>query len=340
MQRVRITRYGGPEVFRTVEEQSQPLLAGQVRIRVSAAGINFADVHMRMGLYPEAPPLPFVPGFEVAGVIAEVGPGVTSFRLGERVLAACRFGGYSSEVTLDASQVRPTPRRLTDVEAASIPVAFMTAWIALVEMARVHDGDLLLVPGAAGGVGCAIVQIAARAGARVVGLVGSAAKKEVVRSLGAGQVLTYAEFADRDDPEYRRFDVILDHRGGAELKDSLRRLGPAGRVVSYGVSSIVTGPRRSIVRTILGLLSTPLLTPIGLAMSNRGVFGLNLLKLFDTEQGMSVLMRAMDGVLEGFHNGWFKPVVGKVFPLAKAGSAHSYLQSRKNIGKILLDCIY
>jgi synaptic vesicle membrane protein VAT-1 len=336
MKAIQIVRFGGPEVFRVVEAPSPPLLADHVRIRVSAAGINFADVQMRMGLYPEAPRTPFVPGFEVAGVVTEVGPGAQAFHPGERVLAGCRFGGYATEMVLPVRQVRKTPRKLSDVEAASIPVCFMTAWIAVMEMARVREGDKVLVPNAAGGVGSAIIQIAAETGAQVIGLVGSADKKEAVRSLGAGQALTYGELRTREDS--RDFDVILDPRGGAELKDSLGRLAPGGRVVSYGVSSIVGGLKRSLPRTVLGLLQTPLLNPIGLGSKNRGVFGLNALPLYDSERGLILLMNALDAALDGFEAGRYRTLIGKVFPLEKAGAAHEYLQSRKNIGKVVLRC--
>ncbi len=240
-------------------------------------------------------------------------------------------------MVLPAAQVRATPRRLTDVEAAAVPVAFMTAWIALVEMGRVRDGDVVLVPGAAGGAGSAIVQVAARAGARVVGLVGSAAKKEIVKGLGADKVFTFEEFAD--EPPEKVYSLILDARGGKPLRDSMRRLAPAGRLISYGVSSLVSGTRRSIPRTLLGLLRTPLYTPIGLAMANAGIFGLNMLKLFDTPAGLSLLTRALEGVLEGFSAGKLKAVVGKVFPLSDVGKAHAYLQGRKSFGKIVLNCI-
>jgi synaptic vesicle membrane protein VAT-1 len=344
MQSVQITRFGGPGVLRLQDSPSPDLTPGSVRIKVSAAGVNFADLQMRIGLYPEAPKVPFVPGFEVAGVIAEAGPGVTDYHAGERVLAVCRFGGYADEVVVPAAQVRPTPRKLSDVEASSIPVAFTTAWIALMDMGRVREDDRVLVPGAAGGVGSALVQVAARAGARVVGLVGSAEKKDAVRALGAEHVHTYQELADGkrgrpgQDDDHTGFSLILDARGGSALKDSMRRLAPAGRVISYGVSSLVTGPRRSIPRTILGLLRTPLFSPIGLAMSNRGVFGLNLLKLFDTPAGMALMAQALDAVLEGFKDGSFRPVVGKIFPLASAGKAQEYMQSRKNIGKVILNC--
>jgi NADPH:quinone reductase-like Zn-dependent oxidoreductase len=214
----------------------------------------------------------------------------------------------------------------------------MTAWIALMEMGRVRDGDRVLVPGAAGGVGSAIVQVAAHAGAQVIGLVGSSEKKDIVRTLGAVHALTYEEFRDQNASEGRDFDIILDARGGSALKDSIRRLAPGGRVVSYGVSSLVSGPTRSIVKTVFRLLKTPLLTPIGLAMGNQGVFGLNMLKLFDTASGLELLMKALDWTLEGFENGWYRATVGKVFSLTEAGAAHMYLQSRKNTGKIVLRC--
>ncbi len=338
MIQIQIPRFGGPEVFRVVELPSPPLAPGQVRIKVSAAGVNFADVHMRMGLSVEIPRLPFVPGFELAGVVSEVGPDVISVRRGERVLGACKYGGYTNEIVLPASQVRRTPRRLSDKEAAAVPVAFLTAWVALVRMARVHEADRVLVPGAAGGVGSAIVQMASRAGAEVVGLVGSPDKKDLVRSLGASQVLTYAELDARKGAEHRSFSLILEARGGSALKADMLRLAPAGRIVSYGVSSLVTGQKRSILRTLLRLMETPLFTSIGLANSNKGVFGLNMAKLFDTKDGMSLLMTGMDEILEGFQTGRYKAVVGKTFPLERVGEAHEWLQSRKSVGKVILTC--
>lgn len=341
MVQVQIPRFGGPEVLVPVEVAAPPLAPGQVRIKVSAAGVNFAEVQMRMGLYPEAPKLPFVPGFEVAGVVVEIAPDVRELRRGERVLAICRFGGYASEVVLPASQVRKTPRRLSDREAAAVPVSFLTAWIALVDLARVRADDRVLVPGAAGGVGTAMVQVAARAGAEVTAVVGSPEKKEKVRALGAAKALTYEELATGraghgKGADARGYTVILEPRGGRFVGESMRRLAPCGRVVCYGVSSIVSGPRRSIPHALGQLLRTPLLTPIGLQMGNRGILGLNMLKFFDTEEGMRVAMQAMDGALEGLQSGVFSPVVGKTFPMAKAGEAHRYLQSRRSVGKVIL----
>ena len=140
MTSIQITRFGGPEVLRAVDSPPQPLTPDGVRIAVKASGVCFADVQMRMGLYPEAPRPPFVPGYEVAGVVRETGPAARSFHPGDRVLAVSIFGGYATEIVLPETQVRATPAHLSDAEAAAIPVSFLTAWFALVDMARVRLG--------------------------------------------------------------------------------------------------------------------------------------------------------------------------------------------------------
>ncbi|HTP57909.1 MAG TPA: zinc-binding dehydrogenase [Spirochaetia bacterium] len=332
-----IPRFGGPEVLRVVEMAPSPLAPESLRIQVGASGINFADVQMRLGLYPEAPKLPFVPGFEIAGTVTEVGTQAAGFRPGDRVLGFTRFGGYTTEIVVPAAYVRRTPSSLTDVEAAAIPAAFATAWISLMDMARVRSGDRVLVPGAAGGVGSAMVQVAACAGAFVVGLAGNPAKKEFVLSLGAGEALTYAEWErlGRSGPP-EPFDVVLEPRGGSSVRASLAVLAPGGRVVCYGVSSMVTGLKRSIPRALAALLKTPLLTPIGLAMSNQGIYGVNLLKYFDTARSRQTIAEALGRVLEGFEKGTYRSTVGKTWPLEEAGRAHAFLQSREATGKQVL----
>ncbi len=337
MTSIQIHRFGGPDVLRVVEGPSPAAGPGSVRISVKASGVCFADVLMRMGLYPEAPPLPFIPGYEVAGVVTETGAGVRSVRPGDRVVAVPRFGGYATEVVVQEFQVRPVPARLGDEEAAAMPLGFLTAWIALRDLARVRPGDRVLVCGAAGGVGTAAVQVAAQSGAEVVGLVGAEAKKGIVLSLGAREAFTDAEWKAREPPSGRReFDIILDPRGGAALRDSIGRLAEGGRIVSHGVSSMAPGTRRSIPRVLAALARTPILTPIGLSMRNQGVFGLNLLPLFDSGRGRAMLGRALDGALEALGRGAFRVVIGGRWPLARAGEAHAFLQSRQAVGTLVL----
>jgi NADPH:quinone reductase-like Zn-dependent oxidoreductase len=336
---IQIAGTGGPRVLRRVELPTPPVGPGEVLVRVSAAGVNFADLMMRVGLYPEAPRRPFVPGYEVAGVVEGVGTGIAQFHPGDRVVGVCRFGGYSSEIALPASQLRRTPDHLGDVEAAAIPLSFMTAWIALNEAARVRAGERVLVPGAAGGLGIAAVQIAALAGARVTGLVGSDAKRKAVLARGATEALTYLEEERRRvRPAHgvEAWDVILEPRGGARARASYRALAPGGRLVCVGVSSMMAGRRRSIPRVVAAIAAMPWWNPIGLQMANRGVMGLNLLTLFDSAGGRAILERALDATMDGFARKRFAVVVARTFPLAEAGAAHDYLLRRENIGKVVL----
>lgn len=337
MQAIEIKRFGGPEVLRLVEKPSPPLGPREVRVQVRAAGVNFADLMMRMGLYPEAPRPPFIPGYEVSGVLSEVGSEVQDRQVGDRVFAGTRFGGYASEVVLPADQVWTTPGGLSNIEAAAIPVNFQTAWTALVEMARVREGDRVLIHSAAGGVGMASVQIAARAGARVVGLTSSPSKKAAILELGASSVLLVSDYERARDAEVGDFDVILDPTGGASVKRSLRLLAPCGRVVTYGVSSLVTGRRRSIFRAARTLASSPWIHPVWLMNRNKGIFGLNLLQLVDPSR-RDRLSRGMQAILAGIEAGRYRVVIGKTFPLSEGAAAHEYLQSRASSGKVVLTC--
>ena len=338
IQSVQITRFGDTKVLKLIEEASPPLRLDGIRIQVNACGVNFADLMMRMGLYPEAPPTPFVPGYEVSGKVLEVGQAVQSIRPGDRVTGGCRFGGYTTEIILPEHQVRKIPEYLSDIEAAAIPVNFLTAWVALQEMSRVRKGDRVLIQSAAGGVGVAAVQIAKQAGAHVVGIVGSPQKKEAVRSLGAAEVITQQEWEDLGETESGGFHIILDSAGGESLKRNFRRLAPSGRLVSFGVSSSVSGPKRSIQSLISLFMNTSMFTPYKLMMENKGIFGLNLLQLFQEPAPgqFNPLFSAFDQVMERFEDRSFRVIIGKTFPLAQAQSAHHYLQSRASIGKVIL----
>ncbi len=335
---IEITKFGGPDVMKKVELPSPPLRLDGVRIQVTASGVNFADIMMRMGLYPEAPKPPFVPGYEISGRVLEVGPAVKSVRPGDRVLGGSRFGGYTTQIVLPEYQIRKIPDRVSDVDAAAIPVNFLTAWMALHEMARVRKGDRVFIQGAAGGVGVAATQIAVQAGAKVIGSVGSSSKIEIVKSLGASEVVLQNDWNELSDEEAGGFQIILDSSGGESLKRSLRRLSASGRVVTFGASSSVSGPKRSIPTLLSLLMSTSILTPFRLMMENKGIFGLNLLQLLKepTNGEYNPLYSAFDELMKRFDDGSFRVIVGKTFPLAQASAAHSYLQSRANVGKVLL----
>jgi len=227
MRAVVITKHGGPGVLAVEERPDPPIGAGEVRISVAAAGINFADVLARVGLYPDAPKPPCVIGYEIAGTVLELGAGVEGLDHGQRVLAGTKFGGYSSQAVVPADDVVPLPEELSFEQGAAIPVNYATAWAALIGYGSLQAGEKVLVHSAGGGVGIAATQIAKRAGAEVYGTA-SPSKHERIRELGVDRALDYTHPGwDRDLP---RFDVILDAVGGKSFRRSYELLRPGGRL--------------------------------------------------------------------------------------------------------------
>ncbi|HET6583452.1 MAG TPA: alcohol dehydrogenase catalytic domain-containing protein, partial [Nannocystaceae bacterium] len=182
MREIVIPRVGGPDVLELRESADPEPKAGEVRIRVRASGVNFADVLARMGLYPDAPPIPVVVGYEIAGVVDAVGAGVERIAIGQHVIGLCRFGGYADVVVLPQAQVFAMPQRLSFEQAAAIPVNYLTAWLMLVELGNLKARHTVLVHSAAGGVGQAALQICRLVGATMLGTA-SASKHERLRAL-------------------------------------------------------------------------------------------------------------------------------------------------------------
>lgn len=336
MRQIVIPRFGDVDVLRLQEAPAPSVGRDDVRIRVSAAGVNFADVLGRMGLYPDAPKPPFVPGYEVSGVVAECGSAVSHLRPGGRVVALTKFGGYASEAVVPAAQVFPLPEQIADAEAAAIPVNFLTALVALYKMANISAGETVLVHGAGGGVGIAAIQLARLRDAVVIGSA-SAAKHDAVRALGADHTIDYRR--GDVDGQVRRItngrgvDVVLDPIGGASFGTSYRLLAPLGRLVIYGVSAIAPGRRRSWWHAGRTVMQMRAFKPLSLMNRNRGVFGLNLAHLWGEQRQLAA---GMDFLLQETVAGRLSPVVAKTFPLESAAAAHGYLQERANIGKVIL----
>ena len=336
MQQAVITRTGVPDVIQIREAPDPTPGAGEVRIAVRAAGVNFADVMARLGLYPDAPPLPAVVGYEVAGVVDAVGASVTGFRTGDRVLALTRFGGYATSVVVPATQVFATPPQLTDIEAAAVPVNYLTASLALFRLANVSAGDTVLVYGAGGGVGIAATQLAKLRNAIVIGTA-STSKIDVIRSLGVDHAIDHRRQDIKSEvlrlTSGRGADIVLDPIGGRQFAVSYSLLAPLGRLVVYGVSSLAAGERRSLWRTVRTLIGMPAFRPLSLMNRNRGVLGLNLGHLWGE---VRQLRSGMDVILQEVGAGRLRPVVARTFPLDRAADAHRFLQSRANIGKVVL----
>jgi NADPH:quinone reductase len=337
---IRIERLGVPEVLVEREIPLPDPGPGEVHVRVKAAGVNFADLVMRAGLYGTVPERPYSPGFEVAGEIARVGTGVTDWTAGDPVVAVIRHGGYARDLIAPAASVFRYPASLTPVEAAAVPVAFLTAWTALFEAARVRSGETALVLMAAGGVGSAAIQLARWRGLRVIGTAGSERKRQfVVEQLGAEACFDTNGEWEREVQALvgpRGIDVALDALGGSATAACRRLLAPLGRLVFYGLSAGLPDRKRNWPKAVLAYVKTPRFHPTHLIEPNLGVFGIHLLHL---EQREHILRSAMAEIFRAVGAGELKPVVDRTFPLTRDGAveAHHYLHARRNRGKVVLD---
>jgi NADPH:quinone reductase-like Zn-dependent oxidoreductase len=336
MRQVVIPRHGPPEVLELRDAPDPVPGDGEVRIRVRAAGINFADILARLGLYPDAPKPPCVVGYEVAGTIDVVGRSVIGFHEGDRVLALTRFGGYSDLVAVPAGQVFHFPDSLSDSEAAAVPVNYLTAAIALYRMAALAPGETVLIHNAGGGVGIAATQLARLRRAVVIGAA-SSSKHAALRRFGVEHAIDYrsADVAQavREITKSRGVDVILDPIGGHSFMTSYRMLAPLGRLVIFGLSSAAPGERRRLFDAFHAWWTTPRFDPLSLINRNRGVFGLHLGHLWGERSQLAPLM---DMLLSELRASRIAPVVARTFPLDRATDAHRYIQSRQNIGKVVL----
>jgi synaptic vesicle membrane protein VAT-1 len=328
-QEIAIEKYGAASTLKVRPRTETAPGDDEVAIDVAYSGINFADIQMRLGFYPDAPKKPFVPGYEVSGRIAAVGKNVSHLRAGDEVAAGTYFGGYASRVTLPARQVFTLPRG-TNLEAgAALPVNFFTAQIALFEMARVRKGDRVLIECATGGVGVVAIQMARHVGAEVTGLTTSPSKKKFIEDLGA---LAYTREEFRADPTMKGYDMILNASGGGEIEWQRARLGITGRMVCLGLNSGVKDGKRNLFRMGLAALRMPRISVLKLFDANSGIYALNALHVLEDEKWIERLTKAVETVPEI----GLKPIVGKVFPAVEVADAHRFLETKQATGKVLL----
>ena len=334
-----LTEHGDPGVLQVQDRPDPPVGPGEVRVATKAAGINFADLMARVGVYPDAPPPPCVLGYELAGEVESVGDGIEHVKPGDRVVAGSRFNGQAELVTVQGNAVWPLPDDLSFEEGAAFPVNYATAYAGLVLMGGVEEGDRVLIHAAAGGVGIAATQIAKARGAEVFGTA-SAAKHDAIREQGVDHAIDYRtqDFAD----EVRRItngegvDVILDAQGPRSFRKGYRLLRQGGRIIMFGFADAQSG-KRNIPALVKGLAGMPLATmpwwkSVNLMHENKGIFGLNMLTWWDREG----LDRVTEPLLDDLNAGRLKPVVAEAFPFDRAGDAHRFMEERRNIGKVVL----
>lgn len=340
MKRIVIDRPGGYERLRLETAPDPEPGPGEIAVDVAAVGVNYADCVIRMGLYASARELvgyPITPGFEVAGQVAALGPGVGGPPVGTRVMGVTLFGGYVTRLCLPAAQVFPLPDELSLESAAGFPTVFLTAWYALHELVHPHPGDLVLVHSAAGGVGGALIQLARRLDCRVVGVVGNPDKLATARDLGAEEVFVRSDglWDELATAAPGGYDVILDANGGPGLRHDYRRLAPGGKLVVYGFHTMLPKGRGrpSWPKLICDYLRTPRFNPLTLTKDNRSVLAFNL--SFMSEKA-DLLTRGLKDMLGWMAAGEIRPLAVTTFPFAHAARAHQALESGNTTGKLVL----
>ena len=366
----RITRSGSLDWLRLEREPLARPSPGQVRVGVRAVGLNLADVFACLGMYSAAPAAPFVPGLEVAGVVeavpeAPAAPGspggggdaigggdntatrtsaarVPNLRVGERVIALTRFGGYATALNADAHYVRRLPDRWSFAEGAAFPVQAITAWYALHGLARIQPGESALVHSGAGGVGLNALALLRQAGCPVITTVGSEAKRAFLVAhahLTPEQVIVRSRrrFGGQLDAALHTlglggFDVVLDAIAGPYFLPAYKRLRAEGRIVIFGASDMMPGGRRaSRLRLLPRYLRRPRLDPMRMISSNRSVAGFNLIYLWDRLDRLAALYDQVAAALPD------PPLVGRTYPFAEAMAALRWMKSGDSVGKVVLD---
>ncbi|MFT3926872.1 MAG: zinc-binding dehydrogenase [Myxococcales bacterium] len=339
--RVIYTKYGDPEVLR-VEAQGRPRPGpGEVLIDVAFAGVNYADVIARRGFYKWAPPFPTCVGFELSGVVAALGEGVTSHRLGDRVVAVTRFGGYADAVVVEAQRAWPLPEELTLAEGAAIPAVTITAWHALVNVLRVRSGESLLIQAVAGGVGLAALQIAKHFGVFTYGTASSPEKLAFARARGLDHGIDYTRVDFEHEigrlTQGQGIDHVLDSLGGEALRKGYRALKPGGHAVTIGAAQVAPAERTpwQVLKAGAELVRGGVFHPFQLIEDNKSIAGVQVLLLWND---VPLMQAAMREILQLARASVIKPHVDRIVPLERAAEAHVLLESRKTRGKLLLAC--
>jgi NADPH:quinone reductase-like Zn-dependent oxidoreductase len=332
-----ITKHGAPEVLKVEERPDPRPKAGEVVVNVKAAGINFADLMARTGLYPDAPKPPCVVGYEFAGEVESVNGEANGFKPGDKVFGGSRFGGYAEKVAAPSNALIALPEGWSFEQGAAFPVNYATAYAGLKRYGAVEPGERVLIHAAAGGVGIAATQIAKALGAEVFGTA-SASKHEAIRGFGVDHPIDYrnkdfVEEIRRITGDKKPLDLVMDAIGGKSFKKSFSLLRPGGRLVCFGASSAQTGERRNIPQALKMLAQTPRFNPLKLSSDSKAVIGLNMLRLWDAKGSLDEYIEPLANWIA---DGTLKPVVAESFSFDRGPDAHRFIGEGKNIGKVVL----
>ena len=333
MRRIVYTKKGGLDSIDIIEDKTPKLSPNEVLIQVHRAGINFADLMMRQGLYGAAPDFPFTPGYEISGIVQELGDDVDGLSIGDRVVALTGFGGYAEQVVVDQQRVWPLPDNVSFDAAAAMPVTYLTAYHMLAYLGNFKAGDSILVHHAAGGVGTATAQLAKALKSGNVYGTASANKADFVEAQGMIHIPRGNDFVKRIKDEVGGVHHALDPVGGKHVMESYRALRNGGRLYVFGASSAVKGPKRSMLTALKMWWTTPRFDPIRMMNSNKSVFGVHM-GMWKDEEVVREQMVALAKMLE---MGLIDPVIDSVYRFEDVAAAQKHIHDRGNRGKVLLD---
>lgn len=323
MKAVRLTEYGGPEVLNVVEIEKPVPTGHEVLIEIKAIGVNYADTARREGQYVVKTPLPFIPGAEIAGVVAAVGEKVTSVKPGTRIVTLIESGGYAEFALADERSLIPIPEQLDFHTAVALPLQGLSAYHILKTMGRLEKGESVLVHAAAGGVGTIAVQLAKLFGAgKVIATASSEEKLALAREMGADVLINYTE------PDWEQ--QVLDATGGRGVNVALEMVG--GDVFNKTVKCLATFGRLVVFGAASGEHSR--FYPSSLMARNQSVIGFFLPQIMRKRE---LLQPSLVELLTYLGAGKLKLTIGGVFPLEDAAKVHTLLQSRKTQGKLILE---
>ncbi|KAM8817759.1 synaptic vesicle membrane protein VAT-1 homolog [Rhynchonycteris naso] len=333
-----LTGFGG---YDKVKLQSRPAAPpapdpGHLTLRVRACGLNFADVMARQGLYDRLPPLPFTPGMEGSGVVIAVGEGVNDRKVGDRVMVLIRSGMWQEEVTVPSTHTFLMPEAMTFEEAAALLVNYITAYMVLFDYGNLRPGHSVLVHMAAGGVGTAALQLCRTVENVTVFGTASASKHEVLKENGVTYPIDYhttdyVEEIKKISP--KGVDIVMDPLGGSDTTKGYNLLKPMGKVITYGMANLMTGPKRNLVAMARTWWNQFSVTALQLLQANRAVCGYHLGYL-DGE--MELVRGVVARLLALYNQGCIKPHIDSVWPFEKVADAMRQMQEKKNVGKVLL----
>uniref|UniRef100_A0A2K6FNV9 Synaptic vesicle membrane protein VAT-1 homolog n=1 Tax=Propithecus coquereli TaxID=379532 RepID=A0A2K6FNV9_PROCO len=333
-----LTGFGG---YDKVKLQTRPAAPptpgpGQLTLRVRACGLNFADLLARQGMYDRLPPVPVTPGMEGAGVVIAVGEGVSDRKAGDRVMVFTRSGMWQEEVTVPATHTFLMPEAMTFEEAAALLVNYVTAYMVLFDFGNLRSGHSVLVHMAAGGVGMAAVQLCRTVENVTVFGTASASKHEALKENGVTHPIDYhtTDYVDEIKKiSPKGVDIVMDPLGGSDTAKGYNLLKPMGKVITYGMANVLTGPKRNLMALARTWWNQFSVTALQLLQANRAVCGFYLGSL-DGE--VELVTGVVARLLALYNQGHIKPHIDSVWPFEKVADAMKQMQEKKNVGKVLL----